>query len=218
MTTKANLTELKTITQDETETHHTLSPETVQLCLIALVRSRLVYRGAWDDLTDAEWDEADALVSQAQDELIKGVLMTGQITAFAGATAPDGWLICDGQAISRADYSRLFAAIGTTYGVGDGSTTFNLPDLRGRVPAGVDGATFAALGTAGGEETHTLTVGEMPSHTHSDSGAVASVTTVGLEPPEPTALPIVTVTGATGGDGAHNNLQPYLTVNFIIKT
>ena len=103
----------------------------------------------------------------------------GCVMPYAGATAPDGWLLCHGQAVSRTTYADLFAAIGTAYGAGDGSTTFNLPDLRGRVAAGRDdmGGTDAGrlaggvadrttLGGAGGAATHTLGTGEMPAHSH----------------------------------------------------
>jgi microcystin-dependent protein len=105
----------------------------------------------------------------------------GVIHQYAGAAAPDGYLLCDGSAISRTDYANLFAAIGTTYGVGDGSTTFAIPDFRGRVPAGQDdmggsaasrltsggsGVDGATLGAVGGAETHTMAESEMPSHTH----------------------------------------------------
>jgi microcystin-dependent protein len=85
---------------------------------------------------------------------------------WAAASAPTGWLLCDGSAVSRTTYAGLFAILSTTYGVGDGSTTFNLPDLRGRFPVGKNAGTFSALGGTGGEETHTLTVPEMPAHTH----------------------------------------------------
>lgn len=88
----------------------------------------------------------------------------GAIAAYAGANAPDGWLLCDGSNVSRKSYPLLFAAIGTAYGAGDGSTTFGLPDLRGRVPMGISSS--HALASKGGEETHKLTVSEMPSHKH----------------------------------------------------
>lgn len=108
----------------------------------------------------------------------------GTVLPFAGPVAPAGFLLCHGQAVSRADYAALFAAIGTTHGAGNGSTTFNVPDLRGRVPAGKDdmggaaagrltaagsGVAGATLGAAGGAETHTLTAAQMPAHAHAIS-------------------------------------------------
>ncbi len=110
---------------------------------------------------------------------------TGTLLPFAGSAAPNGFLLCGGQAASRTAYAVLFAVIGTTYGTGDGSTTFNVPDLRGRLPAGVDnmGGTAAnrlttsgsgiagtTLGASGGEEAQTLATAEMPAHTHAVSG------------------------------------------------
>ena len=108
---------------------------------------------------------------------------TGVLNPYAGATAPAGWLLCFGQAISRTTYSTLFTAIGTTYGVGDGSTTFTLPDMRGQVTAGLDnmGGTSrdrvvdtdadvlgGEIGDSGGHThgAHALTEAEMPSHSH----------------------------------------------------
>lgn len=92
----------------------------------------------------------------------------GIVMPFAGSTAPQGYLLCDGSAVSRTDYADLFAAIGTTYGAGDGSTTFNLPDLSGRVVIGV--SNNHALGSTGGEASHTLTESELPAHAHSVAG------------------------------------------------
>ena len=92
----------------------------------------------------------------------------GEIKLWSTSSAPEGWLIADGREVSRTTYAELFAAIGTTYGAGNGSTTFNLPDMRGKVAVGRDSADtdFNALGKTGGAKTHTLTVAEMPSHTH----------------------------------------------------
>ena len=114
--------------------------------------------------------------------------MAGMIQMFAGSTAPAGWLICDGSAVSRTTYATLFAVIETTYGTGDGSTTFNLPDLRGRVAVGVGtgtatDATAHALGQYDGAETVTLTENEIPSHTHGNkslTGEAKPYTDVGL--------------------------------------
>src|SRR5437762_10075548 len=107
---------------------------------------------------------------------------TGAMMPFAGPTAPIGYLLCDGTAVDRVAQSALFAVIGTAYGKGDGSTTFNLPDLRGRAvfgrddmggtPAGVvttagSGIDGKTLGTVGGNEYHVLTLNELPSHQHS---------------------------------------------------
>lgn len=110
--------------------------------------------------------------------------LSGVIFDYAGATAPNGWLMCYGQAVSRTTYKNLFAAIGTTYGAGDGSTTFNLPDCRGRAIIGKDnmggtaagrvttaggGIDGATLGASGGVEKHQLTAAQMPSHTHANT-------------------------------------------------
>jgi microcystin-dependent protein len=99
----------------------------------------------------------------------------GAITAFGGSAAPNGWLLCDGTAVSRTTYAALFSAVGSTYGAGDGSSTFNLPDLRGRVPVGMNAATFGTLGGIGGEESHTLIPTEMASHTHAMSSDSAGI-------------------------------------------
>jgi microcystin-dependent protein len=154
---------------------------------------------------------------------------TGSVIPFAGTAQPAGWLLCFGQAVLRTEYAALFTAIGTTYGTGDGSTTFNVPDLRGRVVAGQDdmGGTSAnrltnqtggvdgdTLGATGGAETHTLTTAQMPAHTHTYvSSAAAGSATVGAGGNFGSAN-----TGSTGGDGAHNNVQPTIILNYIIKT
>jgi len=89
---------------------------------------------------------------------------TGVITDYGGATSPDGWLLCDGAAVSRTTYNVLFGVIGTTYGVGNGTTTFNVPDLGGKVSLGVDGS--FALASTGGSETTTLAITNLPAHSH----------------------------------------------------
>jgi microcystin-dependent protein len=118
-----------------------------------------------------EAERATDLASPQRDRLVP----TGTVVAFAGTTPPSGWLSCDGAAVSRSANASLFAAIGTTYGPGDGSTTFNLPDLRGRLPIGTGtgtGLTGRSLGKTYGTENIALTVGQLPSHAHgvSDPG------------------------------------------------
>lgn len=93
---------------------------------------------------------------------------SGVISQYAGATAPSGWLLCDGSAVSRTTYSTLFGIIGVTYGAGDTTTTFNLPNLKGRLPVGRDSAQteFDTLAETGGTKTETLTDSQIPAHTH----------------------------------------------------
>jgi microcystin-dependent protein len=155
----------------------------------------------------------------------------GAIEAYAGSTAPTGWLLSFGQAVSRTTYANLFAVISTTYGVGDGSTTFNLPDLRGRAVAGVDnmGGTDAGrlsisntLGTTTGAETHTLSSAEMPSHRHDIQRSNSAATSVGADASAHYRISAdsgatITTTQNTGGGGAHNNMQPTIVLNYIIK-
>lgn len=142
---------------------------------------------------------------------------TGDIKITACATAPSGWLICDGSAVSRTTYSGLFAAIGTTYGGGNGSTTFNLPDLRGRFALGVSSG--HALATKGGAETVTLTEQQIPGHNHTMPYFIggSSYTQRGVTYPSSSEKTSTCTTSSTGGGQAHNNMPPYLSLNYIIK-
>lgn len=106
---------------------------------------------------------------QAVREALTSLIPAGTMILFGGTSTPSGWFWCDGSAYSRTTYAALFAAIGTTWGVGDGSTTFNVPDLRGRAPIGVgqgSGLTNRTLGSKLGEEGHALTLAENGAHTH----------------------------------------------------
>lgn len=159
-----------------------------------------------------------------------GGVPTGAVMPFAGSSAPTGWALCDGSAISRSTFAALFTAISTTYGVGDGSTTFNLPDLRGRVVAGVDnmggttasritaggsGITGTTLGANGGAETNTLTTAQLAVHSHT----YGSNTSAGTGSGNPGVGTGTNSTSSNAGSGtAHNNTQPTLILNYIIKT
>lgn len=153
--------------------------------------------------------------------ILKG-FQSGMIVATGSTAAPTGWLLCDGSAVSRTTYANLFAAIGTAYGSGDGSTTFNLPDLRGRVVVGVDSAGTrlpdnSLIGQSGGEAKHSLTSAENGPHTHTANNQSTTQFIV----PSGSAYGLITsntsTTGSSGSGTAHENRQPYQIANHIIK-
>lgn len=155
---------------------------------------------------------------------IKDNTPIASINMFAGSTAPNGWLLCDGTAINRITYARLFSVIGTTYGVGDGTTTFNLPDLRGRTPIGVGtgaGLTARALADEVGAETHQLTEAELAIHYHGITNGGAGAYFTGQDGADRANAWYqfgAKNTNNAGSNGAHNNMQPSIALNFIIKT
>jgi microcystin-dependent protein len=151
---------------------------------------------------------------------------TGEIILFAGNFVPSGWALCDGQLLKIANYKELFSLIGVTYG-GDGVTTFALPDLRGRVP--VHRSAQTPLASKGGEEKVTLTADHIPAHNHSLVVAGAAA-----DSPSPQGYPAIAAkkvylagtpsgtmspkaVGRSGHGLPHNNMQPYVCINYIIN-
>jgi len=166
----------------------------------------------------------------------------GEIRMFAGTFAPRGWAFCDGQLLAISSAEALFSLLGTTYG-GDGRTTFGLPDLRGRIPIHKGtgpGLSPRSLGERGGAEGATVSIAQLPSHSHalygtveiagrSDPTAAFRASYVGDtdeipafgDPAPPPDNPFVamandTIAPAAGGGQAHTNVQPFSCVNFII--
>lgn len=197
------------------------------------VQCREMTQAQYDALSTAEKNDGTVyfIVDGKQNNLyISDTVPIGAIQAYGGSSAPAGWLMCNGMAVNRTVYKELFAVIGTTYGEGDTVTTFNLPNLNGRVAVGA--GTGYALGAKGGETTHTLTVEEMPTHKHTFSNGYgwtgdfipgASMTLSGTN--NIIASPYHNYTGSTnnlkintsGESQAHNNMQPYVVTNYIIK-
>lgn len=155
----------------------------------------------------------------------------GLIFPFITALPPTNCIECDGSTYNRVDYPDLYATLDGAFIVD--ADTFRVPDLRGRSVIGAgtgSGLSARAVNDSGGEESHTLVVGEMPSHSHTDLGhthaegtAAPNLTTIGPGAPEATAIPSVGVTGigsanltSTGGDGSHNNMQPYLALKYCV--
>jgi len=155
----------------------------------------------------------------------------GEVRLFAGNFAPAGWMFCEGQLVPISENETLFNVIGTNYG-GDGQSTFALPDLRGRVPIhqGTGGGGSYILAETGGVETVTLTTGQIPQHTHpflvsTDTGAQINPANLVLGAGASVTVfrPIVAnqvmapAVGPVGGSQPHDNMQPYLALNYIIS-
>ncbi|MEQ9345628.1 MAG: tail fiber protein [Thalassospira sp.] len=151
-----------------------------------------------------------------------GSVPVATILPFAGSVAPEGFMACDGAELLASEYAELFGVIGSTYGVGQAPGSFKLPDLRGRAPIGAgqgDGLSDRVIGTFDGAEIHQLTIDEMPAHDH--KYGAPHLQTYGMGPyanpgVNPSSQVQYTV-ASTGGDQPHNNMQPYLVVNYIIK-
>lgn len=171
-----------------------------------------------NDFTDELKDKLDNMTPTSD------TLPIGAVIEWDSDTIPENWLLLDGQAVSRTEYSELFALYGTRYGAGDGSTTFNLPNRKTRVSVGKDStdSDFNTLGKTGGEKAHKLTINEIPNHRH----GLYNYNANGSNLTESSSVMLgQTATGWSGngfttyegGGAAHNNLQPYFVTNFIVK-
>ncbi|MEV5068941.1 tail fiber protein [Microbacterium sp. LMI12-1-1.1] len=195
--------------------------------------------GIWSPDDTSEYDPPVDLAAMAlsiANRIAATMTPAGSIVAFGGAAAPTGWLLCQGQAVSRTTYADLFEALGTTYGAGDGSSTFNLPNLKGRSIVGVDsGQTeFTPLAKTGGAKTHKHTEGTLKAAIGAVDGNVGALgyqaSNVSSRGPASTGSYTL---GATpiGGNHSFNHytpvygetadaasLQPYIALNYIVKT
>jgi microcystin-dependent protein len=185
---------------------------------------------------DADKDMGGELVSDsgaptgAGDALTKGFidgiattyypLPSGAVVPFGNTTIPDGFLACDGAAVSRTTYASLFATVGTGYGVGNGTTTFNVPDLRSRVIMGHSGSgDYTYLGATGGAATVTISTATMPAHTHAITMCGGSLQGGHYAPTAATiGTPGTAASGSYGGGTAHDNMPPNILLKWGIKT
>jgi len=156
---------------------------------------------------------------------------TGMITAFGSSTPPTGWLLCNGAAVDRTIYAALYTVIGTTWGAGDGSTTFNVPDLTNRTALG---AGVITIGTRGGVSSVTLSTANLPAHSHSITDPGHNHTTVAPDSIGTTGTNVgaidatggttgtsttgITTTNTTGSGASFSILPPYAAVSYIVKT
>lgn len=190
----------------------------------------------WGGYLNDDLDDIDTNLKAVSD--VAGVPI-GTLIIWPTNTPPTGYLLCYGQTVSRTTYANLFAVLGTTYGDGDGTTTFGLPDARGRAIAGKDnmggvsadrltglsgGIDGDTLGATGGLESHTLTTAQIPSHTHSVNGYTLGNTGAGYQSDRVAAANevgtgsnLTFTSGSTGSDVAHNNVQPTIIMNICIR-
>jgi microcystin-dependent protein len=197
------------------------------------VLSQLAIAYNWEQYGTMTSEQASEMALSVYNEMREtgGWCMIGSIFPYASAGTPNNCLDCDGSEHNRVDYPQLYAVLDSAFIID--ADTFITPDLRGRVAIGVP-ATLpvgdVGVGETGGEYEHTLITNELASHlhttnphTHSEVTAVPTAVTVGLEPPVPSAVPGASITGAaspstnnTGGDGAHNNIQPYIGLKYAM--
>ena len=208
---------------------HWLTPETIPtptVCRRLVIPDDIdivtAVNGALDLLMQpSNWQQYGAITPQEISEAMRTMFwqyvetdaacMIGAIIPYATDTTPDGTLYCDGGSYLRTDYPNLYAVLASVYIVD--ADNFVVPDLRDSVPVGA-GSTFA-IGDTGGEQTHVLTSGEMPAHTHTEGTATPSVAQTPVVP-IPSSVPGIGITGSAGGGAAHNNMQTYVALRYCI--
>ena len=188
--------------------------------LLSAVEGFLQLRDVW---AEEDYDTGFQYMEALKQWIVRNIphvsdIPIGMFGAFgqADAALPAKWLWCDGRAISRTTYAALFAVFGTAYGTGNGSTTFNLPDMRSRFLFGAATQSVGIVGATGGEANHALTVAELPAHHHAQNQNTAGTTgvnrTLGGNSSNTAAAGLNTAD--TGSGTAHNNIPPFIDVQF----
>jgi len=212
--------------------------DTSEVLRVILISQNLNLLGALTNAIDmlsqeSAWQKFGALTPEEVAQYFfdvawneRSMSLAGVILPYASAVCPTFALPCDGTVYNRIDYPVLYGVLDSVFIID--ADTFSVPDLSGRVPVGEGGG--HAIADVGGEETHVLTLSESPGHSHADTGhthtegiAVPTLIAIGAGVPAPSAVPGLGITGvgsaaltSAGGDGAHNNMQPYLTVKYCI--
>jgi len=197
-----------------------LSPESIAVLFYGTnywsVKRNWLSPDPTDTITDSDWDTIQAYVDQLLYEVKNPML--GLIVPFVSDDTPPNMLLCDGSTYARVDFPELYSVLSSVFIVD--ADNFIVPDLRGKTVIGVgsgSGLTSRSMNDSGGEESHVLDVTEIPSHDHT---IPLTATTLAVEPGEVTVLtpvPLFTQsTGATGGDESHNNMPPFVALNYGI--
>ena len=187
----------------------------ISISILQSALSSVSYRRAWDynglELMDAQWDTLDSQIAIASGELMAS--MVGMIMPIITSAIPNGTLLCDGSIYNKIDYPALYDVLDSQFIVS--STQFRVPDLTGKFLYGSN-----SVGTTGGSETHTLSVNEIPPHTHTTQYPSVGVDFEGAGVPDMTAVgnpPIgIYQSSSVGGGQAHNNMPPYFTVRYVV--
>ena len=199
--------------------------------------------GPLDEISDSDYEQVLDLIDIATREIMEAATLTpiGTVALWPGVVPPDGWLTCQGQELSRTTYAELFSAIGTLWGAGNGTTTFNIPDMTYRIPMGASSVPPLDPGQYAGEATHTLTTAEIPAHNHAVTqtphshppvspatvfvGRHATGSTDWIRATAGATFDQMSATGTAnanitidnaGGGAGHNNIPPVAGFYFII--